>query len=61
MGGQLPIALGHAVAVLTVVLVVMALGQLLDPVQIRRVCGLALIGWAAGTRATATATGSSSA
>jgi hypothetical protein len=43
----LPIALGHALAVLTVVLVVMAFGQLLEPVLVRRTCGLALLGWAA--------------
>ena len=42
-----PIALGHALAVLTVVLAVMAFGALLDPAVVRRLCGLALLGWAA--------------
>jgi hypothetical protein len=41
-----PIALGHALAVLVVVLAVMAFGTLLDPVVVRRGCGLLLIGWA---------------
>ena len=42
-----PIALGHALAVLTVVLAVMAFGALLDPAVVRRLCGLILLGWAA--------------
>jgi hypothetical protein len=43
----LPIALGHALAVLAVVLAVMAFGALVDPAVVRRLCGLVLIGWAA--------------
>ena len=43
----LPIALGHALAVLAVVLVVMAFGPVLDPELVRRAAGLVLIGWAA--------------
>lgn len=42
----LPIAVGHAVAVLAAVLVVTALGRLLDPAVLRRAAGLLLIGWA---------------
>jgi hypothetical protein len=42
-----PIALGHALAVLTVVLAVVAFGALLEPVVVRRLCGLVLLGWAA--------------
>jgi hypothetical protein len=41
-----PIALGHALAVLAVVLAVMASGALVDPAVVRRACGLVLIGWA---------------
>jgi hypothetical protein len=43
----LPIALGHAVAVLAVVLAVLAFGLLIDPVIVRRAAGLVLLGWAA--------------
>ena len=42
----LPIALGHAAAVLAVVLAVLAFGWLVDPAVVRRLCGLLLIGWA---------------
>ncbi len=42
----LPIALGHAAAVLVVVLVVLAFGFVVDPVMVRRAAGLVLIGWA---------------
>lgn len=43
----LPIALGHALAVLAVVLVVMASGAVVDPGLARRAAGVVLIGWAA--------------
>jgi hypothetical protein len=42
----LPIALGHAVAVLAVVLAVTAFGAMLDPSTVRRAAGLLLIAWA---------------
>jgi hypothetical protein len=42
----LPIALGHALSVLAVVLVVMAFGAMLDPALVRRAAGFVLIGWA---------------
>jgi hypothetical protein len=42
----LPIALGHAAAVLAAVLAVLAFGAFLDPVLLRRLCGLVLIAWA---------------
>lgn len=42
----LPIALGHAAAVLAAVLAVMSLGAFLDPAWVRRGAGLLLIGWA---------------
>lgn len=41
-----PIALGHAAAVLVVVLTVAAFGRVLDPVWVDRAAGLVLIGWA---------------
>ncbi|MFO1073364.1 MAG: hypothetical protein U1E17_11965 [Geminicoccaceae bacterium] len=41
----LPIALGHALAVLLVVLAVLAFGRLLDPDWVDRAAGLVLIGW----------------
>ena len=47
LAALVPIALGHALAVLTVVLAVMAFGALLDPTVVRRASGLLLIGWAA--------------
>jgi hypothetical protein len=43
----LPIALGHALAVLAVVLAVLAFGAVLDPALVRRLSGLVLLGWAA--------------
>ena len=43
----LPIALGHAVSVLVVVLVVLASGLVIDPGLVRRAAGLVLLGWAA--------------
>lgn len=43
----LPIVLGHALAVLAVVLVVMASGAVVDPNLVRRAAGIVLIGWAA--------------
>jgi hypothetical protein len=43
----LPIALGHAAAVLAVVLAVLAFGWLVDPMIVRRLSGLLLLGWAA--------------
>jgi hypothetical protein len=42
----LPIALGHALAVLVVVLVIMAFGAVLDAGVVRRAAGVVLIGWA---------------
>jgi hypothetical protein len=42
-----PIALGHAAAVLAVVLAVLAFGLLVDPVIVRRLAGAVLLGWAA--------------
>jgi hypothetical protein len=42
----LPIALGHALAVLVVVLVVVAFGAVLHPAAVRRAAGLLLIAWA---------------
>lgn len=42
----LPIAMGHALAVLAVVLAVMAFGALVDPALVRRLCGVVLIAWA---------------
>jgi hypothetical protein len=42
----LPIALGHALAVLVVVLAVMAFGAMLDPATVRRAAGILLIAWA---------------
>jgi hypothetical protein len=41
-----PIALGHALAVLAVVLTVMGFGAFVDPNLVRRGAGLLLIGWA---------------
>lgn len=41
-----PIALGHAAAILAVVLAVMAFGTFLDPAVLRRLSGLLLIAWA---------------
>ena len=41
-----PIALGHAVSVLVVVLVVLASGLVIDPGLVRRAAGLVLLGWA---------------
>jgi hypothetical protein len=43
----LPIALGHALAVLAVVSAVLAFGAVLDPTLVRRLAGLVLLGWAA--------------
>jgi hypothetical protein len=43
----LPIALGHALAVLAVVLAVLAFGAVLEPGLVRRLSGLLLLGWAA--------------
>lgn len=42
-----PIAIGHALAVLGVVLVVMAFGTVVDPIILDRLAGGVLIGWAA--------------
>ena len=42
----LPIAAGHALAILAVVLAVMAFGAVLDGEVVRRLAGLVLIGWA---------------
>jgi hypothetical protein len=42
-----PIALGHAAAVLAVVQAVLAFGLLVDPATVRRAAGLVLLGWAA--------------
>ena len=42
----LPIALGHAAAVLAALLAILAFGAFLDPVLLRRLCGLVLIAWA---------------
>jgi hypothetical protein len=42
-----PIALGHALAVLVVVLAVMAFGAILDPALVRRLAGLVLLAWSA--------------
>jgi hypothetical protein len=42
----LPLALGHAAAVALTVAPVLALGMLLDAMSLRRVGGLALLGWA---------------
>lgn len=42
----LPIAVGHALAVLLVVLAALALGTVIDPSVVRRGSGLLLIGWA---------------
>ena len=42
----LPLALGHAAAVALTVAPVLALGMLLDATSLRRVGGLALLGWA---------------
>src|SRR4051812_49743581 len=42
----LPLALGHAAAVALTVAPVLALGMLLDATALRRVGGLALLGWA---------------
>jgi hypothetical protein len=42
----LPIGLGHALAVLAVVIVVEAVGAMVDPVLVRRGAGVLLIGWA---------------
>ncbi len=42
-----PIALGHAAAVLAVVLAVQALGVIVDPVLVRRAAGVLLLAWAA--------------
>ena len=47
LAALLPIALGHAAAVLAVVLAVLAFGWLVDPLLLRRLCGLLLLGWAA--------------
>jgi hypothetical protein len=47
LAALVPIALGHAVAVLAVVLAVQAFGFLLDPALVRRGAGLVLLGWAA--------------
>ena len=41
-----PIALGHAAAVLAVVLVVQAFGLVVDPAIVRRLAGAVLLGWA---------------
>jgi hypothetical protein len=41
-----PLALGHALAVLLVVLAALALGTVLDPEMVQRGSGLLLIGWA---------------
>ena len=41
-----PIALGHGLAVLAVVLAVLGFGALVDPDLVRRGAGLLLIGWA---------------
>jgi hypothetical protein len=43
----LPIAVGHAAAVATVLVAVLALGLLLQPTILMRVAGVVLIGWAA--------------
>ncbi len=43
----LPIALGHALAILAVVAAVLALGVLVEPEVIRRASGVLLIAWAA--------------
>jgi hypothetical protein len=42
-----PIALGHALSVAMVLVGAMALGLIVDPVWLRRIAGLMLIGWAA--------------
>jgi hypothetical protein len=42
-----PIALGHALAVLAVVLVALASGAVVDPALVRRLAGAVLLGWAA--------------
>lgn len=47
LAALLPIAVGHALAVLGVVLVVMAFGAVVDPDLVRRAAGIVLIGWAA--------------
>lgn len=41
-----PIALGHAAAVLVVVLAITAFGRFVDPTWLDRAAGLVLIGWA---------------
>lgn len=41
-----PIALGHAAAVLAVVLLVQAFGLVVDPAIVRRIAGAVLLGWA---------------
>ena len=46
LAALLPIALGHALAVLAVVLAVLAFGAVVDPALVRRASGLVLIGWA---------------
>lgn len=47
LAALVPIALGHALAVLAVVLAAWAVGAVLDPGWVRRGSGLLLIGWAA--------------
>jgi hypothetical protein len=42
----LPIALGHALAVAAVVATMLLLGLVIDPVWLRRLAGLVLLGWA---------------
>jgi hypothetical protein len=47
LASLLPIAAGHALAVLVVVLAVVAFDRFVDPALLRRGAGLLLIGWAA--------------
>ena len=44
----IPIALGHAAAVLAVLVAALALGLVIDYAVLARIAGLALIGWAIG-------------
>ncbi len=47
LAALVPIAAGHAAAVLATVLAVMAFGRFLDPAVLRRLAGLLLVAWAA--------------
>src|SRR3954451_9539617 len=42
-----PIAIGHALAILAVILVLLAAGEFVDPTLLKRGGGVLLIGWAA--------------